>query len=121
MRGNGVLAEPFAKMMRHALGQTPRVYKNERCAMLHRQSGDAIVDFAPHFVGRHRAELASRNLDGQIEFASMTYLHDDRVALGRSAQKMRDKLDGFLRGGKPDAGQAFARQMVEPFEREREM
>ena len=42
---------------------------------------------------------------------------------GRAAatQKMRDEFDRFLRGGKTDARQRFAGQMVEAFEREREM
>src|SRR5579864_608378 len=108
-------------MMRDALGQTPRVDKDERRTMLRGQRGDAIVDFAPHFVGSDGTKLASGNLDGQIEFTPVADLHDDRIWLGRAAEKMSDEFDRLLRRGKTNPRKSFAGQVVETFERKRKV
>src|ERR1700722_13796636 len=121
MRGNRFLSQPFAKMMRHALRETPGVDKNKRRAMLGGQGGEAIVDFAPHFVGGDGAKLTSWNLDGQIEFAPMTYLHDHGIRPSRAAEKMGDEFDRLLRRGKTNAGESFTSQVVETFEGERQV
>src|ERR1700680_2977187 len=121
MGGNRVLPQPLTKMMRHALRETPRVDKNQRRAMLRGQRGDAIVDFAPHFVGRDGAELASRNFNGQIEYAPVAYLHDHRIGPSRAAEKMGDEFDGLLRRGKTNTRESFASQMVETFQGERQV
>ncbi len=117
MLRDGISSQAFAEMMRHALGQTPRVDKNKSGTMLRAERGDAIVDLVPHFVGRYRAKLAAGNLDSQVEFAPMADLHDKGERPFRAGQEIRNKLDGLLRGGKTDAWETLAGQMVEPFER----
>ena len=74
MRGDSFVAKAFAKMMRSAFGQAARVDENESGAVLGGQSGEAIVDFVPHFVGSDGAELARGDFDGQVEFAPMADL-----------------------------------------------
>ena len=116
MRGDSVLSQAFTEMMGHTLGETAGVYENESGAVLSGQCGNAVVNFVPHFVGRDGTELAARNFDGQIQFPPMADLHDDRIGVSSSTEKLRNKFDGPLRGGKTDAGQRFAGQMIETFE-----
>ena len=87
--------------------------------MLHSERGDAIVNLAPHFVGGYRAEFAAGDFDSQIQFATMTDLHDDGIGLRASGKKVRDKLDRLLRGRQADAREAFTGQVIETFERQR--
>src|SRR6266550_2933578 len=71
-------------------------------------SARSSPDFSSHFVGRHRAKLAARNFDGQVELAAMTYLHDDRVKPIGASQKTCHELDRFLRCREADAREALA-------------
>src|SRR5580704_5387445 len=121
MRGNRILSQPLAKMMSHALRETPRVDKNQRRAMLPGQRGDALVDFVPHFVGSHGAQLASRNFDGQIEFTPVTYFDHHWSGPSGAAEKMGDQFDRLLRRGKTYARESFASQVVETFEGKRQV
>src|SRR5215472_5039573 len=102
MSGNRVVSQAFAQMMGHALGEAPRVDKNEHGAMLRGQSGETIVDFVPHFVGSHRAKFAAGNFHGQIELAPMTNLHDHGIGAIRAGKKMSYEVNGLLRGGKSE-------------------
>jgi hypothetical protein len=108
MCGNRVLSQAFAKVMRHALCEAARIDKNEGRTMLRGQLDKAIVDFVPHFVGSHRAKLATGNLDRNIELAPMAYLHNDRIGPIRTSQKMRHEFDGLLGSGKANAREALA-------------
>ena len=121
MCGDGIFPQAFPKMVRHALRQTARVDKNQRGAMLRGQPSEAIVDLVPHFVGGHGAKLAAGDFHSQIEFAPMADLHDVRRRLLRAGEKIGHEFDRFLRRGETNARQPLARQMVEAFERERQV
>ena len=121
MCGDGIFPQAFPKMVRHALRHTARIDKNQRGAMLGGQPSEAIVDFVPHFVGGHGAKLAAGDFHGQIEFTPMADLHDVRRRLLRAGEKIGHEFDGFLRRGETDARQPLARQMVEAFERQRQV
>src|SRR5580658_1921331 len=108
MRGDGVLPQALAKMMRHALGEAARVDKNKRGPVLRGECGEPIVDLVPHFVGRDGAKLASWNFDGQIEFTAMTDLRDDGIGPSGAAEEMGDEFDWLLRGGETNARERFA-------------
>ena len=119
--GDRVFSQSFAEMMRHALGQPARVDKNKRGTMLGGKRRDAIVNLVPHFVRCHGPQLAAGNFDGKIEFAAMADLHDfwgDEVCAG---QKIGHEFNGLLSCGKANARKTFAGQMIEAFERERQM
>src|SRR5215472_7813876 len=119
--GDRIFSQAFAKMMRHALGQSARIDKNKGGAVLRGQRSDTIVNFVPHFVGRHGAEFTSGNFDGEIQFAAMANLHDVRSRLFRARQKISNEFNRLLRGGKTDARKPLSGQMVEAFEGERQM
>ena len=89
--------------------------------MLCGKRGDAVVDFAPHFIGRDGTKFTCGNLDGEIELAPVAYLHDDRSGPSGATQKIGDEFDRFLRGGKSNPCQRLASQMVEAFEGKREV
>jgi hypothetical protein len=41
--------------------------------------GNAIVDFAPHFVGGYSSEFITRNFDGDVEVSAMTTVDDPDI------------------------------------------
>ncbi len=121
MRGYGIAAEAFGEVVGDAFGQAAGIDEDERGGMLCGELGEAIVDFAPHFVGSDGAELAGRYFDGEIHFAAMADLHDCGVVAFRASQEMSDRLNRFLRGGEADAREALAGELVQALEGESEV
>ena len=126
MRGDGLFAETVGELARDALGHAPGVDEHERGAVLRDELGQAGVDFRPHFLRHHRLERRSRNLQAQIAPALMSRINDRDLrgglaVLRRAGEKMGDRFDRILRGGKADALQAVAAQSREPFQRQGEM
>ena len=89
--------------------------------MLADQRGDPVVHLFPQLVRCDGANLARRDLDGQIERAPRRDLHDDRRRPPTAAQKLRDHLDWFLRGRQADADDRLIGQRLETLQRERQM
>src|SRR5947207_12356182 len=117
MRGDRFLTQPLGKMMRYALCEPTRVDEDQRGAVLCGESGEPVVNFRPHFVGRNWSKLAAGNFDCQVQLAAMTDLDDRRIGAIAANQKTRHEFDRSLRCGKSDACEAPAGQMVEAFER----
>jgi len=67
--------------------------------MRQNQLGHAVIDLGPHFVARHRAQLVSRDLHGQLHRAPMADVHNARVL----RQELRDLFNRFDRSGQTDA------------------
>src|SRR4029077_6578452 len=114
MRGYGVAPQAFGEIVSDALGQAASVDEDERGGMLVGELRQAIVDFAPHFVGGDGAELAGRYFDGEIHLAAMADLHDGGIVSFGAGQEMCDGLDWPLRGGEADASEALTRELVQP-------
>src|SRR5262249_8964055 len=106
---------------RHTLCQPPGIDEDEGGTVLGGKRRDPVVDFGPHFVGRYRAKLTAGNLDGQVELATMTDLHDYRVGPIGASQKLGQEFDRLLRCGKTDAREALPGQIIQTFERERQV
>ncbi len=70
---------------------------------------------------RDGAQFASGNFHREIELAPLANLHDRRLGPAASGKKLRDKFDRLLRGGKADAHGRPLGEMLQPFERKREM
>ena len=117
MRQNNARPKPLGKVMRYALGQPPGVDENQRRAPLADQLRQAIVDFVPHLVARHRAQLALGNFDEQVHFAAVSHREHARVFAQEAGHRF-DRLDG---GGEADALQPAPRQPVEPRQAERQV
>src|SRR5260221_3673247 len=83
-------------MVRDSLGQAASIDKDQGRRMLLRELREAIVDFAPHFVGCDRAKFARRHFDGEIHFTAVADLHDFRVASIRAWPGMCGPLDWVL-------------------------
>ena len=66
VREHRALAEPLGQMMRHALGQPPRVDEHERRAVRVDQLREPVVDLGPHLVAGDGAELVLGNLDREV-------------------------------------------------------
>ncbi len=97
MRGHGVTSEAFGEIVGNALGQAAGIDEDERGGMLIGELRKAIVDFAPHFIGGDRAELAGRYFDGDIHLAAMADLDNGGIVAVGPGQEMRDGLDRLLR------------------------
>src|SRR5258706_13389520 len=99
-------------MVRDSLGQAASIDKDQGRRMLLRELREAIVDFAPHFVGCDRAKFARRHFDGEIHFTAVADLHEGRIAAFGGGSEMGERLDGFLWGGGGRAGQALVGVVV---------
>jgi hypothetical protein len=68
--------EPFRELVRHALGEAPRVHGDERGAVRADQLHQPLVDFLPDLVRHHRLERRAGHLDRQVERASVALVYD---------------------------------------------
>src|SRR4051812_38896794 len=118
MRGNVFWTQALGELVRHALGQPPRVDGNERGAMLFDELHQALVNLGPYLVRHHRLEGRLGHLDGDIHLAPMPLVDDRALPTGQEA---RDLLDRLLRRREPDALERPAADVVEALERKREM
>src|SRR5713101_1778048 len=116
-----VTSQALGQMVRDALGQAPCVYEDERGRMLIGELREAIVNFAPHFIRGHGTEFARGHFDRKIHLAAMADLHDGGIVVVRASQEVRNRLDGFLRGGEADAGESLAGELVQALERKGQM
>ena len=120
VRGDDVVAEPLAELVREPLGQAPGVDEHERGAVLADQRGDAVEDVA-HLLGRRdRLELAVGQLEREVEVALVAGVDDDGQRPVADEQAP-DGLDRPLRRREADAVRARVAQRLEPLEREREV
>ena len=76
MRRDRVSSKKFAQMMRHTLGHSARVHKNQRCSVFLNQFGQPRVNFLPDFVRHHRFERRTRELNRQVQFTTMSDVDD---------------------------------------------
>ncbi len=91
MRRDGILAEQFGQVPRHAFGHAPGVDEYERGAMLRDQFGESRIDLRPHVAGHHGRQGRGRQLDGQVAFARVADVDDFAVLFRmRAEQELRD-------------------------------
>ena len=88
---------------RTALGHAPRVHKHQRRGVLAAQLCDAVEDVDPHFAVAHAAQFRGGNLDGKVEGAALTDLHNRRAWAASSRQEIRHQFNRILRRRKADA------------------
>ncbi len=126
MRRDRVVAEPLAKLTRHALAHAARVDEDERGAMGANEVREPVVDLGPDLVRHDGCKGRVRRLDRKVAGALVAGI-DNRDLGRRSAarigarEKAGDRVDRILRRGKPDPLQSAARERRQPFERQREM
>ena len=108
VRGDDVVAETLAELVREAFGQPPGVHEHEGGAVLEDERGDA-VEHVRHLLGtRDRLELTFRQLDREVERALVPAV-DDRGERPIADQQPGDGLDRALRGGEADPVRAACR------------
>ncbi len=112
---DALVAEPLGQLVRHALGQAPRVHRDQRGAMRLDQLHEAVVDLLPHLVRHHRFERRARHLDGEVHPALVAR---STMAQGSLRQESRDLLDRLLRRRQSDALQLASAHVIEPLERQ---
>ena len=119
MRGDRVLAEALAEMMRDPLGHLARVHEHERGAVLLDQLDEPIVVIAPDLVRHHRVERRSRRLQREIHGPAMAFVDDRALVVGDEV--LRHVFDRLLRRREPEAQQRPFGDLLQSLEREREM
>ena len=67
VRGDHVVAQPLAQLVREAFGQSPRVHEHERGAVLEHERRDAVEHVRHLLRARDRFELALRQFDREVE------------------------------------------------------
>src|SRR5207253_15829 len=113
--------ETFGELVRHAFGEPARVDRDERRAVLLDELHEAVVVLGPYLVRHHRFQRRARHLDGEVHLALVAAVDDRNGWIPAFAgmtphEEARDFLDGLLRGGKPDALQLAAADVVEALE-----
>ncbi len=121
MRRHGLFPQALGQMVRHALGKPARIDEHQRGTMLQDERGDAIVNLAPHLVGGDRPQFALRHFDGDVQAPPVACIHDHGRGPVTPGEKLREHLDGPLRGGKADADRRAREESFEPLERKRQM
>ena len=117
VRGDDVVAQAGAELVREPFGEPPGVDEHERGAVLADEHGDAIEDVA-HLLGRRdRFELAFGELQREVEVALVTRV-DDHRQLAIAHEQPADRFDRPLRGREPDPVRTSVAQRLEPFEGE---
>ena len=124
MRGDLVFAQPVGQLPRQTLGHLARVHEHEGRAVLANQCREAVVIFRPHVMRHHRFEWRRRQLDREIDVATMALINhraignivrEPRAVPTRkraTASTGRCVADKPMRsGGRPcDRGQPLERQ-----------
>ncbi len=120
VRGDDVVAEAGAELVREPFGEPPGVDEHEGGAVLSDERGDAVEDVA-HLLGRRdRLELAVGELEREVEVALVAGV-DDHRQLAIADEQPADGLDRPLRGREPDPVRTGVAQRLEPFEGEGEV
>src|SRR5579872_7628338 len=121
MRQNDIRSQPFRERERHALGHTACRNEDQGRAILLDERADAIVNVVPHLIARDVSELVARNLNRELELASMTDIDHGRIR----TEIFGHALDRFYRCGKSDAlwfpPAARDDEVIETGERQRQM
>src|SRR5215831_18645710 len=70
-------------MMCDPLGHPARVDENQSRSMRLNQFGKPMIDFLPNLSRHHRLKRRSRNIDRDIQFATMTDVNDVALRMTR--------------------------------------
>ena len=110
VRRHRIGPEPLGEMVRHALGEPPRVDEDERRSVLAARARRSGRRSRPRVScdATGPSSLAG-HFDGQVELASRRDLDDDRRRPADCRQELRDGLDRLLRRRQADARAAVAR------------
>jgi hypothetical protein len=82
------------------------------------EGDQAVVDLLPHLVRHHGFQRRARHFHREVHLALVPAVHDRAIACREEA---RNFLDRLLRGGKADALELASADVVETFQRERQV
>ena len=127
MSRHRVHAEPPFEVPGNPLGQSPRVDKDKRRAVLLDKGGQPVVDLLPDLKRHHRLKRRAGHFDRQVESPEVS-LVDDR-AVGRSYavdparanKEARHVLDRPLGSRKTDPQKLVPRDMLKALKAERQV
>ena len=94
VRGDDVVAQPLAELVRDPLGQAAGVDEHERRAVLSHVRGDAVEHVGHLLGGRDRLELALGQLDREVEVALVAGVDDLRQRPVADEQPARPSRSG---------------------------
>ena len=120
VRGDDVVTESLAELVRQALGETAGVHEDERRPVLADEVGDPVEHVGHLFVGGDRFELALGQFEREVEVALVARV-DDRRQRPIPHEQTRHGLDRSLRRGQADPARPTVAQHFETFQREREV
>jgi hypothetical protein len=87
VRRDVLRADVLGQLVRHALGQPPRVDEDQRGAVRFHQLDQARVDLLPHLERHHRLERRAGHLDREILPALVAAVDDRTPGLVRAYQE----------------------------------
>ena len=78
MRGDRLFTEPLAQMPRRTLGHLPRIHEDQRRLVTGDELGETVVVLLPDLVRHDRVERRARDLNCEIDCATMALVNDHR-------------------------------------------
>src|SRR6266540_3457337 len=120
VRGDDVVTEALAELVREPLGEPTRVHEDERGPVLGDVLGDAVQHVGHLLGGRDRLELALGELECHVERALVADV-DGLRQRALAHEQPSDPLDGPLRRRETNTRRSLVAQRLEPFECEREV
>ena len=79
MREHRIFAEALAKMMCHTFRKSSGVHKYQSRPVGENELRDMVVDLPPHFIARYWSKFVFRDLDRNIEIATVSAVNDAGV------------------------------------------
>ena len=76
VREHRIFAQAFAKMMCHAFRKSSGVHKYQSRPVSENELRNTVVDFPPHFIARYRSKFVFRDLDRNIQIATVSAVND---------------------------------------------
>ena len=108
VRGDDVVTQPLAELVREPFGEAARVHEHERRAVLATSVGDPVEHVAHLLGARDGFELTLGQLDGEVELALVAAV-DDGGHRPIADEQPGNGLDRPLRRRQADAGRAARR------------
>lgn len=125
MGRDGIVSQTLTEVQREPLDHAPRGHENQRRTMRSALVREPIVELCPLLVRAYGAELFARNVNGQLDVATIARIDDLRQRTARTDQETRGKFDRAHGRGQTHTLRTRAPtthdEFFEAFERKRQM
>ena len=121
VRGDGVLAQPFAQLARGPFAQPPRVDEHQGRIVLAHEFREPVVQLRPDLQRHHGMQRRTGQFQRQVPIARGPCIDNRAIVLPRPEQEPGHAVHGTLRGRHADSPQRPACQHLQALKAEGQM